>query len=192
MTAGLQTFQAMGYTAATVEQVRRKAGVSNGSFFHLFPTKAALAGAIFIETLRSYHGALLSALQHDPSEAEGIRDLIASHLRWVAMHRSEASFLFEQSRAEWLSDLRDEQRRVNEELKAGLEAWCGPLVASGRIRRLPMEVIISQLIGPAQIFCRAWLSGRDSTNPMTRAADLGDCAARALLTDTALARLAER
>jgi hypothetical protein len=100
-------------------------------------------------------------------------------------NRTEARFLFEQSQAEWLADVRSEQRKVNAELRASLESWYSPLVASGQVRHLPVDVIVSQVIGPAQIFCRA-LSGRESANPMSRAADLGDCAVRALLTEVAL------
>ena len=56
---------------------------------------------------------------------------------------------------------------------------------SGTVRLLnvlPMTPVmfISQLIGPAQIFCRAFLSGRDRADPRAEADTLIACAIRAL------------
>mgnify|MGYP001114452175 CR=1 FL=1 len=41
-------------------------------------------------------------------------------------------------------------------------------------------MFVSQLIGPAQIFCRAFLSGRDRADPRVEADTLIACAGRAL------------
>jgi hypothetical protein len=43
------------------------------------------------------------------------------------------------------------------------------------------QLFLSQIIGPAQIFCRAWLSGRDRGDPRLQADALIACAARALV-----------
>jgi hypothetical protein len=42
-------------------------------------------------------------------------------------------------------------------------------------------VFFSQIIGPAQIFCRAWLSGRDRADPREQAEILIACAIRAVV-----------
>ena len=42
-------------------------------------------------------------------------------------------------------------------------------------------LFFSQIIGPAQIFCRAWLSGRDRNDPRHQADILIACAIRALV-----------
>ena len=42
-------------------------------------------------------------------------------------------------------------------------------------------LFLSQIIGPAQIFCRAWLSGRDQTDPRVHADTFIACALRALV-----------
>ena len=48
---------------------------------------------------------------------------------------------------------------------------------------MPMTstLFFSQIIGPAQIFCRAFLSGRDRTDPRQQADILIACAIRALV-----------
>ena len=42
-------------------------------------------------------------------------------------------------------------------------------------------LFFSQIVGPAQIFCRAWLSGRDPNDPREQSETLIACAVRALV-----------
>lgn len=181
--AGLATFNTVGYEAATVGDIRGKAGVSNGSFFHAFPNKQALAATLFIDALHHYHAAMISALTPAPSAAEGVERLISTHIDWVVENRPRALFLFEKSRAEWLADVREAQAATNRDLRDCIAGWRGPLVESGDLRDMSTDTFISQIIGPAQIFCRAWLSGRNDEDPRRRAGELKACAIRALVAD---------
>jgi hypothetical protein len=65
----------------------------------------------------------------------------------------------------------------------GIERWRAPLVTSGELLPLPQAVFGSQIIGPAQIFCRAYLSGRDRSDARLQADQLIACAIRALVSD---------
>jgi AcrR family transcriptional regulator len=180
LAAGLFVFDRVGFEAATVAAIRAKAHASNGSFFHVFGSKKELAGALFLEVLRHYHAAVLAALDPVPDAEQGIDRLIRAHLDWVVSSRREARYLFEISRSEWGEDVRDAQRAQNARLAEGIERWRAPLVAGGELLPMTPVTFISQLIGPAQIFCRAFLSGRDRADPRSEADTLVACAIRAL------------
>ncbi len=179
--AGLNAFDAEGFDHVSVAAIRRAAGVSNGSFFHFFGSKEGLAAQLFLQAIRRYHAAMLAALSPLPGAAEGIAALVTAHLDWVVGERPHARFLFEQARAEWMAHIRDEQRAINIAFGEAIEAWRAPLAAAGSLRPLPPALLVSQIIGPAQVFCRAWLSGRDDTDPRLYRDALIDCAQRALL-----------
>jgi len=181
LAAGLAVFDRVGFEAATVAAIRTRARASNGSFFHAFGSKKELAGALFLEVLKHYHAAALAALDPPPDAAQGIAQLIHAHLDWVVSSRREARYLFEISRSEWGEDVRDAQRAQNARLAEGIERWRAPLVARGELLPMPPVMFLSQLIGPAQIFCRAFLSGRDRADPRVEADTLIACAIRALL-----------
>lgn len=181
LAAGLAVFDRAGFEGATVAAIRTKARASNGSFFHVFGSKKELAGALFLEVLRHYHAAMLAALDPVPDAAQGIDRLIRAHLDWVVLSRREARYLFEISRSEWSEDVRDAQRAQNARLAEGLERWRAPLVARGELLPMAPVMFVSQLIGPAQIFCRAFLSGRDRADPRAEAETLIACAIRALV-----------
>jgi AcrR family transcriptional regulator len=183
LAAGLAVFERDGFDGATVAAIRAKAGASNGSFFHFFASKKELAGTLFLETLQRYHAAILKVVTPGLSARDGIDRLIRAHLGWVVDHRREARYLFEISRGEWTEELRDAQRALNTRFADGIERWRAPLVASGELLPLTTAVFGSQVIGPAQIFCRAHLSGRDRGDPRLQADELVSCAIRALVAD---------
>ena len=185
LAAGLVVFDRDGFEGATVATIRTHARASNGSFFHFFESKKELAGSLFLEVLQRYHAALLAAI--DPSlnpslgAREGIGRLIRAHLHWVVNNRREARYLFEISRSEWGEAVRDVQRAQNSRLAEGIERWRAPLIISGELLPMASMLFFSQIIGPAQIFCRAWLSGRDRSDPSQHADILIACALRALM-----------
>jgi AcrR family transcriptional regulator len=181
LAAGLAVFDRVGFEGATVAAIRNRARASNGSFFHVFASKKDLAGALFLEVLARYHAAVLAALGSNIGAAEGIDRLIRAHLDWVVTSRRDARYLFEISRSEWTEDLRDAQRAQNARLGEGIERWRAPLVASGELLPMASVMFVSQLIGPAQVFCRAFLSGRDRSDPRSEADALVACAIRALV-----------
>lgn len=123
---------------------------------------------------------MLAVLDRSCGARDGVGRLIRAHLDWVVVNRREARFLFEISRSEWSDELRDAQRRENVRLADGIENWRAPLLASGELSPMSPTVFISQIIGPAQIFCRAYLSGRDRGDPREQADMLIACAIRAV------------
>jgi AcrR family transcriptional regulator len=181
LSAGLAVFERDGFEGATIAAIRKQASASNGSFFHVFASKKELAGALFLEVLARYHAAILAALDPSPSAADGIGRLIRAHLDWVVNNRSEARYLFEISRSEWAEGVRDAQRAENARFADGIERWRAPLVARGELLAMTPILFLSQIIGPAQIFCRALLSGRDRADPRQQAEILIACAVRALI-----------
>ena len=181
LAAGLAVFDRDGFEGATVAAIRGRARASNGSFFHFFGSKKELAGTLFLEVLQRYHAAVLTAIDTSSCAQEGIGRLIGAHLDWVMNNRREARFLFEISRSEWTEDLREAQRAQNSRLTEGIEKWRAPLIARGELLPMTSTLFFSQIIGPAQIFCRAWLSGRDRSDPRHQADILIACAIRALV-----------
>ncbi len=186
LAAGLAVFDRDGFEGATVAAIRTRARASNGSFFHFFGSKKELAGTLFLEVLQRYHAAVLAAIDTSTGAEEGIGRLIRAHLDWVVDSQREARYLFEISRSEWGDAVRDAQRNQNSRLTEGIERWRAPLIARGELLPMTSTLFFSQIIGPAQIFCRAWLSGRDRSDPRLQADTLIACAVRALVAPRAL------
>ena len=181
LAAALAEFDATGYEATTVAKICRRANVSNGSFFHAFPSKAAVAGAVFLSALETYHAALIEAVSPCTTAADGITALVTAHIHWVMNNRLYARFMFVHAPSATGDDIRSKQEALNMSLRAGLAAWYEPLMQEGTLRTLPPEVLVCQIIGPAQMFCRAWLSGRKRAKPDAHLPQLITCAIGAVV-----------
>ncbi len=175
----LTLFDENGVSGTSVAQIRAQAGVSNGSFFHAYKNRDALCADLFLTSLCSYHTALLHRLPD--TAGEGITALLTAHLDWVATSGAQGRFLFEHARSEWLGNIREAQEVENTKLAQHIETWRAPLIAAGQLHPMPSPMFFAQLIGPAQIYCRAWLSGRSTEDPRTAGPDLITCAQRVLL-----------
>jgi AcrR family transcriptional regulator len=186
LAAGLAVFDRDGFEGATVAAIRSRARASNGSFFHFFGSKKELGGTLFLEILARYHAAVIAAVDESRGAREGVARLIRAHLEWVVNSRREARYLFEISRSEWTEEIRGAQRAQNSRLAEAVERWRAPLVARGELLPMTSSVFFSQIIGPAQIFCRAWLSGRDRADPREQAEILIACAIRAVVAPDAI------
>jgi AcrR family transcriptional regulator len=181
LAAGLAVFDRDGFEGATVAAIRTRARASNGSFFHFFGSKKELAGTLFLEVLQRYHAAILAVIAEPAGAREGVARLIRAHLDWVVNNRREARYLFEISRSEWSEEIRGAQRAQNSRLADGVERWRAPLIERGELLPMTAVLFFSQIIGPAQIFCRAFLSGRDRADPREQIEILIACAIRAVV-----------
>jgi len=186
LAAGLAVFDRDGFEGATVAAIRTRARASNGSFFHFFGSKKELAGTLFLEILARYHSAVIAAVDESCTAREGVARLIRAHLEWVVNSRREARYLFEISRSEWTEEIRGAQRTQNSRLAEAVQRWRAPLVERGELLPMSSSLFFSQIIGPAQIFCRAWLSGRDRADPREQADVLIACAIRAVVAPDAI------
>ena len=181
LAAGLAVFDRDGFEGATVAAIRTRARASNGSFFHFFGSKKELAGTLFLEILARYHASIITAVDGSCGAREGVARLIRAHLVWVVNSRREARYLFEISRSEWTEEIRGAQRAQNSRLAEAVEQWRAPLVERGELLPMTSRVFFSQVIGPAQMFCRGWLSGRDRADPRDQTDILIACAIRAVV-----------
>ena len=73
-----------------------------------------------------------------------------------------------------INDARNKQRYGD------LHKWLAKGVQDGLILALPKETYASLLIGPAENFCRAWLSGRVKESPIAYAEVFAEAAWRAV------------
>lgn len=181
LTTAANLFDAGGFDQTTIADICAAAQVSNGSFFHAYRSKDALGAALYLQALEHYHDHMLAAVAGDPDAATGLARLIQAHVQWVETRAREARFLFEQSRADWLTHVRDAQAAENARFADAMDRWLTPLIAAGAVIDLPRPLFFAQLIGPAQLICRAWLSGRAAKPPAHEVEALVAAAQRALL-----------
>jgi AcrR family transcriptional regulator len=184
LAAACAHFLTHGFDDARVSEIRADAGVSNGSFFHHFPTKDALGAHVYLAIVADYQASMLDVLGGPPALVEtsiAIERLIRRHLAWVVGQRERAAYVFNASRTEWANLVGAQLNALNTRFLDAFEAWRLPRVEAGELVDIDRGAFIAQLLGPTQMMCRRWLAGHDALPPDRSADTLVACAIRGLV-----------
>lgn len=172
----------LGYPAFTIAAVRDALGLSSGSMFHAFASKAALAAAVYVEGMSDYQRAA-SQVIHSISDAEAaLRGLIAVHLGWVEDHRALARYLFGTLPDEVMLLAKDPLAERNAEFFATLDSLYQRAAEAGLAGRIDARLAQVLCIGPAQEYARQWTRGNAPQSPRKVTRALQDAAIAALAT----------
>jgi AcrR family transcriptional regulator len=169
--AAAKVFLQHGFGAASMDLVRQEAGVSNGSLYHHFPTKAQLADALYAHTLRGFHAAQMAPISGRASAQNGVKGMIRSYIDWVVGHPDSARLLHQLRRSGGLAGGPGEWEQANAEAFGTLRAWVEKQTAAGEMRPLPIAVWMAVVFAPAMSLTPHWVSQpQPAVAPKVRAA----------------------
>jgi AcrR family transcriptional regulator len=170
--AALQRFARDGALAATLDEIRADAGVSVGALYHHFADKSALAGALYVETLRGYQEGFLDVLDANPEAVGGIRAAVQHTLDWCTKHPAEARLLFGGRGAADTAALAE----VNRDFFSRVGRWYWGHAHYGVLRTLEFPLVSSLWLGPTLDHLRHWLHSGEKAVSKQTAAILADAA----------------
>lgn len=178
--AGRELFLSQGFDATSLDQVRQRAGASNGSLYHHFPSKAHLARALYLEALASYHAAVQPALRGQPVAADGVRALVDRHIGWVLQHHEAARVLGELRSATRIDGQWPDWAAINRGAFEPLQAWIAAEVAAGRMLDMPFDTWLALVLAPSLQRAEAWLRQPRPQVPARERVLLAEAAARSV------------
>ena len=155
--AAAQAFLTQGFDAASMDQVRQLAGVSNGSLYHHFPTKAQLADALYAQTLRDLHGQLTAPVQGRASAQNAVKGMLRAYVDWVVANPGRARLLHELKRSGALAGSAGEWEQANSEGFGMLRSWVERKVQAGELRPMPFPVWQAVVFAPAMLLTPHWV-----------------------------------
>lgn len=170
-------FAVDGALVATLDEVRRDAGVSVGALYHHFPDKLSLATAVYAQLIGEFQDGFLAMLRgHDTAEG-GIRGGVEYHLRWVVAHRGEATLL--------LGTRLDSAalQESNSAFFAAVRDWWRPHHGYGVLQPMRVGITAALWLGPAQEFSRHWVAGPATKMPREAVKTFANAAWTALRTN---------
>jgi AcrR family transcriptional regulator len=177
LTAALDRFLSAGYEQTTIAQIRAASGVSNGALFHYFPTKEAIAEALYVDGMASFQLGLRAVLREPPSSWRAAVHAVISHqLRWTEQNAGLALFIYQRGHLDFESPGGAQLNALNRDLAAAFRRWLEPVITTGEIRPTSMLMITAIVSGPAHAIARRWLAGQVD-HPLTAYA--GELAAAA-------------
>ena len=181
--AALTSFLELGVEATTLEHIRARSGASTGSIYHLFKSKDALAGAIFLESLADLHARLLEAIGAASSAREAILAVVDHYLDWVVREPERARFLLHAPRAPIEAAVGPELLAENRAFLLAMKQHVTEHMRGAQVRQMPMDVFVVLVLAPMQEYARQHLGGIAKTPPDQAARALGEAVWRAVRAD---------
>jgi AcrR family transcriptional regulator len=174
--AALECFAQRGYAATTLDDIRARSGASTGSIYHLFAGKEEIGGALYLEGLRAWQAGFRDELRAHATAEAGVRAVVGYYLGWIAEQPKLARFILHTRQAELSPSIRDEVRALNRGFFREVKTQLEPLMASGRVRAMPLELFHSVVMGPCLEYARQWLGGITKVTPADARPHLADAA----------------
>lgn len=174
--AATALFLARGFDATSMEQVRQRAGVSNGSLYHHYPTKGHLARALYEATLADFHAVLLKIVATDPAAETGVRGLITAYIGWVLKYPDRARVLHELRRTKAIAGVEADWGAMNAKAYETLGAWTKACITRGEMKDMPVSVWVALVIAPLLQLTPSWLQQEKPSVPTRLRTLLSDAA----------------
>lgn len=174
--AATALFLTQGFDATSMDQVRQRAGVSNGSLYHHYPTKNHLARALYEAALADFQTQLVKAIADSPPGEAGVQSLVAAYVGWVLKHPDRARVLHELRRTTAISGAEPDWGALNAEAHGALRAWAQGCAERGEMKRMPFGVWIALVFAPLLQLTPHWLRQDKPSVPPTLRALLADAA----------------
>lgn len=169
--AAAAVFLEHGYSGTSLDRVRQAAGVSNGSLYHHFPTKARLADALYVDILNDFHGDLLGAIHGDPAAEVGVKRLVRAYIAWVVKKPQRATLLHRLRREGEVTDASEGVEGANARTYAVLKAWTALQIEQGQMRDVPFHLWMALVFAPSFSLTGRWVQEEGANVPgKTRAA----------------------
>lgn len=180
LNCALACFDEQGLEVTTIDTIRRRAQSSIGTIYHHFGNKEGLVAAIFLAALDDQLAQIEPAMKQAGDPRGAIAALVTTYMTWVTEQPKLARFMFQARSLVAASGFKSELDARNKRRFGSLLTYLVQGVEKGEIRALPRETYASLLIGQAENYCRAWLSGRVKGTPAEHAGVFAEAAWRAV------------
>jgi AcrR family transcriptional regulator len=139
LTAAIRVIAAQGLSAPTA-MIAKEAGVSNGSLFTYFETKADLFNQLYIELKAETGAAALDGLPTEIDIREQVFHMWSHWLRWAASSPEKRRTL---AHLDVSDDITPESREIGHQTMAGAAKLLERSRANGPMRDAPLGFVVS-------------------------------------------------
>ncbi|RZU38716.1 TetR family transcriptional regulator [Fluviicoccus keumensis] len=165
LSAALACFNDKGLEPTTIEDIRVRCDTSVGNIYHHFGNKDGLIAALYFCALDDQARQRTDYVKGTASAEARVAALVHAYLDWVTAEPELARFQFQARSAVAqgpnAAELADRNRQRNRQVRE----WLADPEQLGQLASVPMELLPSLIIGQAESYCRAWLSGRVQSPP---------------------------
>ncbi|WP_233278305.1 TetR/AcrR family transcriptional regulator [Myxococcus stipitatus] len=157
--AALRCFAERGLLGTGIEEIRKAAGASPSSVYHLFDGLPDLTLALLLRTFERLFTHLVSRVVPTATAEAAVVALVDGHLEWILSHRDEGRFMYQAMAVELGTDAAEVLLARKAELLAPIVQHVARFVSEGSLPPWPPLLLDVVLLGPSHEACRRFLGG---------------------------------
>jgi len=157
--AALRCFMERGVLGTGIEDIRRAAGASPSSVYHLFDGLPGLTLALLTRTFERLFAHLAVRVTPARTAEAAVVALVDGHLEWILSHPDEGRFMYQAMALELGADAAEALQARKAELLAPIVLHLGRFISEGTLPPWPPLVLDVVLLGPSHEACRRFLGG---------------------------------
>jgi AcrR family transcriptional regulator len=157
--AALRCFVKRGVLGTGIEEIRRAAGASPSSVYHLFDGLPDLTLALLTRTFERLFAHLAARVTPTTTAEEAVLALVDGHLEWILGHPDEGRFMYQATALEFEAKAAEALQARKAELLAPVVLHMGRFIAEGKLPPWPPLLFDVVLLGPSHEACRRFLAG---------------------------------
>ena len=154
LNAARTLFFEKGVDETSTAEICRLSGVSNGSLFHHFANKEAIALAIFLDVRSDYWVHVLSAMEARSDVLDAAEASVYAAFEFQKQNEAAYFYMLDVSAAPWIGNHRDAIRAVNEPNVARAMQWAAPHIMAGRLPMFSVHTFGALIFGLPQWIAR--------------------------------------
>jgi AcrR family transcriptional regulator len=159
--AALRCFVDRGLLETGIEDIRKAAGASPSSVYHLFGGMPGIVVALLTRTFERLLGHIADRIRDTDTAEAAVRTLVDAHLEWVGDHPDEARVMYQAMALELAGRRKNDLLAVKATLKKPVFDHLDRFVSTGELPRWSPLTIELILLGPSHEVCRRYLAGAD-------------------------------
>jgi AcrR family transcriptional regulator len=155
----LTCFSKRGLLHTGIEDIRRAAGASPSSVYHLFDGLPDLMGALLERIFAQLFAHLTARVTRTRTARAAVLALVDGHLDWILRHRAEGQFMYQAMSLGLEAAAMDALQARKAELLTPLVTHLAQFVRSGELPRWSPLALDVVLLGPSHEALRRFLGG---------------------------------
>jgi AcrR family transcriptional regulator len=161
--AALRCFVRRGVLGTGIEEIRREAGASPSSVYHLFEGLPGLILALLTRTFERLFTHLAERVGPTTRAEQAVVALVDGHLEWILSHPDEGRFMYQATAIEFGADAKGIQALLarKAELLAPVVLHMSRFIAEGKLPAWSPLVFDVVVLGPSHEACRRFLAGAE-------------------------------
>ncbi|MDY7228919.1 TetR/AcrR family transcriptional regulator [Hyalangium rubrum] len=157
--AALRCFVERGVLGTGIEEIRRAAGASPSSVYHLFNGLTGITLALLERTFERLFAHLTARVTTTTTAEKAVIALVDGHLEWILGHPDEGRFMYQATALEFEADARDALQARKAEMLGPIVLHLGRFIAEGMLPAWSPLALDVVLLGPSHEACRRFLAG---------------------------------